>query len=268
MKRARIGLLIVVLTVAASASAARIRSDFGQFAKPGMIHQIELGEGVARQIRQREKILADTDPRVEALRRVAQRILAQFDAKKTPWEFSFDVIDSKEINAFALPGGPTFFFAGLMNKLKTEDELAAVLGHELTHVMGEHWARSYRDTENRDLLLAVGVLVLRANENIANLVGVTSTLGFELPYSRRHESEADAGGYELMVRAGYNPQGMADLFHLLDKTDSDGHPPEWLSDHPTDTDRARKVETKIKAETRTFPPQTPIGYEGEKSVGR
>ena len=91
-----------------------------QFGKPGADSQIRIGEGAARQLREKAKVLPDDDPRVLELRKVAGHLLNSLHDRE-PWHFSFDVIDSPEVNAFALPGGPTFFYTGLMSKLKTEE---------------------------------------------------------------------------------------------------------------------------------------------------
>jgi len=164
-------LFLAALTLPVAAEA--------QFAKPGIDQQIKLGKQAAKDIRAHEKILPPSDTRVQTLRRVALRILATFTDADEPWEYSFDVIDSKEINAFALPGGSTFFFTGLMDRLKTEDELAGVLGHELTHVRKEHWAHAYRDQMNRNVLMTVGAVVLRPSRDVLNAADMTANIAFE-----------------------------------------------------------------------------------------
>jgi predicted Zn-dependent protease len=235
-------------------------SSSAQFARPSAIQQVQLGKQAAKELRQHEKVLPASDGRVQALRRVARRILSTFDDRTDIWEYSFDVIDSKEINAFALPGGPTFFYTGLMDRLKTEDELAAVLGHELTHVRKEHWSHAYRDQENRSALMTLGALVLRPSQDLMNAAGITSTLMYDLPFSRRHENEADQGGYEAMIAAGYNPQGMVDVFKMLGETAHGDKPPEFLSDHPTDKNRVHRMEEMISHDSRQFPPMRQLDY--------
>lgn len=253
----RSGVAALAIAMAAYAPA--------QFAKPSVSQQIKLGKSAATQLRKQEKVLPESDPRVQALRRVAHRILDTFDDPKEPWEYSFDVIDSKEINAFALPGGPTFFYTGLMDRLKTEDELAAVLGHELTHVRKQHWAYQYRDQQNRDAIMALGALIARPNNTVMGAAGVASALVFDLPFSRKHESEADSQGYEAMIAAGYNPQGMVDVFRMLKETSQGGKTPEFLSDHPADEKRIQSIQDKIDHDGRKFPSQRPITYKTGKS---
>src|SRR5690349_13519148 len=116
--------------------------------KPSVKDQIELGQQAAAQVRKEERTLPDSDPRVRLIRRIGQRLVSlipQSERDKKPFQYSFDVISSKEINAFALPGGPVFFYTGLLDNLTTEDQVAGVLAHELAHVRYEHWASAYAD---------------------------------------------------------------------------------------------------------------------------
>ena len=228
--------------------------------RPSPDQQVLLGKRAAKELRKQEHVLPASDPRVKTLRRLARRILSTFHDKDTNWEYSFDVIDSKEINAFALPGGPTFFYTGLMDRLKTEDELAGVLGHELTHVRKQHWAYDYADSQKRNLGLSILLMAARANASIANLIGITNDVVFELPYSRRHETEADDGGFEALVAIGYNPQGLADTFQMLRDAVKDGAPPEFFSDHPDDKNRIKRISEKIKLSGTPFQPQIPLDY--------
>lgn len=251
-------LLALVIALPVSAHA--------QF-KPSRGKQVELGNQAAADIRKKEKVLPDTDVRVKTLRRVGLRILAAMyppesmkdPKKKEPWNFTFDVVVSDQINAFALPGGPTFFYTGLLEKMNSEDELAAVIGHELTHVRKEHWANAYNDSMKREGLLTLVAVFGRVNKDAMNVLGAVNDFGFELPFSRRHETEADDGGFEAMVKAGFNPDGMVKTFEMLrDTSKGSGKPPEFFSTHPDDGNRIKRIQEKIKALNRTFPPDVPM----------
>src|SRR5579862_483972 len=230
-----------------------------QFGKPTKDQQVKLGLQAAEEIRTKEKILPSYDERVKTLRRVANRMLSVLDAHDEPWQYSFDVIQSKEVNAFSLPGGPTFFCTGLLDKMMTEDELAGVLGHELTHVRREHWAYQYRDQQQKGLLLDLALILAHANEEAADLASVGLDVLINLPYSRQHETEADDGGFEWMIRAGYNPEGLADVFRLLRSIPGE-KPPAFLSDHPADNARIQRIADKIKQTGRIFAPQVPLPW--------
>ncbi len=236
----------------------------GDMFKPSPAQQVELGKRAADDLRKKEKVLPSTDPRVRLVRRIGQKLIKTFKDDK-PWQFSFDVIESKQVNAFALPGGPTFIYTGLLDKLKTEDELAGVMGHELTHVRREHWAYAYRDSQQHQLGLTVLLMVLRANSNVANIASISDDLVFNLPFSRKHESEADTGGLHMMIEAGFNPQGIVDAFKLLADLAGKGAPPEILSDHPSDTKRIKSMQSQIDAMHKTFPSATPLRLDGGSS---
>jgi len=241
--------LVAALALATSASADPF--------KPSKNQQLDLGKRAAAQIRKEEKVLPTPDIRVQTLRRVARRLLNTFQDKESPWEYSFDVVESKELNAFALPGGPVFFYTGLLDKMKTEDELAGVLAHELTHVRKEHWAYAYRDSFKRDLILNLALILGKVNTNTARVAGLATELAFDLPFSRKHETEADNGGFDMMTAAGYNPIGMVQVFETL-KKETKGGGPEWASTHPDDGRRIKNIQSRIEKTSRSFPASTPM----------
>lgn len=230
--------------------------------KPSRNDQLALGKRAAEDIRRHEKMLPAGDERVALMRRIGAKLIATFkDDPAKQWPFSFDIVDSKELNAFALPGGPVFFYRGLVDKLKTEDQFAAVLGHEMTHVRKEHWAYAYADNLKRRLGLQVVLTLLRANDTMFSLADVSDEVLISLPYSRKHESEADALGCDAMVAAGYNPQGMIDVFKVLREDGGGGKMPEFMSDHPDEAARIKKIQERVAKLNRTFPPQRPIASE-------
>lgn len=228
--------------------------------KPSKAEQVKLGQRAAEDIRKEEKVLPASDWRVETLRRIANDLLKSLpeSAKKEPWQYSFDVIESKDVNAFALPGGPVFFYTGLFDLLKTEDQVAGILAHELTHVRKEHWASAYADYQRRQLGLAAILIFLQPNDTLTNVLSIGNDLILGLPYSRRNETEADEQGVDLMVKAGFNPEGLADAFHILQEQSKGQKPPEFLSTHPDDKNRIQRIQDRAAKMHRTFPPQRPL----------
>jgi beta-barrel assembly-enhancing protease len=236
--------------------------------KPSRNDQVKLGLRAMTEIRKKEKVLPDNDPRVQLLRRVAASLQAVSpDDPKAPWQYSFDVIDNKAVNAFALPGGPVFFYTGLFAKFKTEDQLAAVLAHELVHVKKEHWANAYAAQQRRALGLSVLLILLRANRTVTDLASIGNDLLVTLPFARRDETQSDDIGFEMMVKAGYNPQGMAEVFQILRDSAKGGKPPEFLSTHPDDKNRIKRITDRIEKSGKTYPPQTPIQIGGQVGAG-
>ncbi len=244
-----------LLPVAALAlSAAAPAQLFGIGKKPSSKEQIKLGRQAAQELRKKEKVLPASDSRVKTLRRVAQRLLNTIDADE-PWEYTFDMIDSKQVNAFALPGGAIFFYTGLYDRFKTEDELAGVLAHELVHVRREHWARRVGKQQSQNALVALGLILTRANNNVATGVSLLNSV-VTMQYSRGDEGDADIRGFDMLTKAGYNPQGMADVFRMLGSLG--GKQPEFLSDHPSDKNRVAKIEELARKSGKSYPPLTPI----------
>lgn len=246
---------IATLTVAAAVAGPASADPF----KPSAKSQVELGQKVADQIRKEEKVLPDSDKRVKFLRQMGARLLAANpDDKKAIWQYSFDVIESKDVNAFALPGGPVFFYTGLLDKLETEDQVAAIVGHELTHVRKEHWANQYAKSQKESLLLNLALILTKANRTAAELSHLGREVFNDLRYSRNDETSSDDNGMDMMVKAGYNPHGMADTFRILQKVSGGSKGWEFLSSHPDNERRIKHVEERIQKLDKKFSPQKPL----------
>lgn len=253
------------LLVGLSLGAALVAAPAAQadMFKPSKSDQVKLGLRAAADIKRQTRVLPNDDPRVQLLREVAGRLLASNpDPRGEPWQYSFDMINNKQVNAFALPGGPIFFYTGLFEKFRTEDQLAAVLAHELVHIRKEHWANAYASQQKRALGLSVLLLIFRANRTITDLASISNDLLITLPFARKDETQADDTGFDMMIRAGFNPQGMADVFQILRDSARGGKPPEFLSTHPDDKGRINRIVAKIQNSQRTFSPQRPIRYDG------
>lgn len=231
--------------------------------RPGIQDQIRLGQRAKQQVEKEYKLAPDSDPRVVLMRSIGERLVAQIpeaERKRRPFPYSFGLVQSKEVNAFALPGGPVYFFSGLVDRFETEDQLAGVLAHEIVHVRNQHWASAYADNTKRQLGIAVVLSILGAGSTAFDVAGVADALLFELPYSRKHETESDTVGYDLMVRAGFHPEGMAQTFEMLGKI-SKSDPPEWISTHPADQARVKRIRDMIAKDRRSFAPSRPLSTE-------
>ena len=212
--------------------------------KPSADDQKKAGEQASAQVLQKYKEVKDSRFRhFDSLGTKLVNALSKKD--RGTWDYKFHVIESKEINAFAVPGGNMFMFTGLMDRVATDDELAAVTGHEMTHVRAEHWAKAVAKQSQREAALGI-LLGLTHAGKIAQLgAGLYNQLT-GLAFSRKEEDEADTGGMSNMVKAGYDPHGMIDLFRLLQlASGSNGEPAAFLSDHPLTKDRIRKAQERI-----------------------
>jgi len=232
--------------------------------RPSVRDQIKIGQDAAAQIRKEEKVLPSSDPRVVLLRKLGRDLVAKIpeaERKKRPFEYTFDVIDSKEVNAFALPGGPIFFYTGIIDRMTTVDQLAGVLAHEIVHVKNQHWASQYADTQKRQLGIMVILELVGANSTWYDVASIVDTGAFLLPYSRKHESESDKVGYDLMMTGGYNPQGMADVFRMLAGGKKGSEMDEILSTHPDAFKRSEAIEKRLKTEKRSRRSQVSLPFE-------
>ena len=234
----------------------------GLFGAPSPSDQKKVGDQAAQQILQKYHEVFDA--RAQHFNSIGQRLVhALPDQDRKTWDFKFHVLDSKEVNAFALPGGNMFMFTGLYKLLSTDDALAGVTGHEMTHVRKQHWAQAQAKQQERDTLLALGLSLFHAGQAAQTIAGLAdSAIG--LKFSRNEEDQADAGGLQNMVDAGYNPQGMIQLFQALEKVSGNGGGlgGAFLSDHPLTSDRINRTEQRIAAmqNQRTFAPLTPLNY--------
>jgi predicted Zn-dependent protease len=229
---------------------------------PTVAQQKQVGQQGAAQVFQ--KYYEVTDRRAHHFRAIGERLVRALPAsERNTWDFSFRVLASKEVNAFALPGGPMFMFTGLYEKLASDDAVAAVTGHELTHVREQHWAKSYAKQNREKAAIGAGLILTHAPLSAAVLT-VLAQHALDRKYSRSEEDQADQGGLQDMVGAGYNPNGMLQLFATLEQVQKaeGGAPPAWFSDHPDTRARYQATQKRIAAygTNHTWPPETPLSY--------
>lgn len=251
------GALAAPLLLTPQAAEAAGLLDF----TPSVADQKKMGEQAAQQVTQKYKEVFDG--RLRHFNQLGQRLVAALPAQdRSTWDYKFHVLDSKEVNAFALPGGNMFMFTGLYEKLTSDDALAGVTGHEMTHVRMQHWAKAYAQQQKRSLVLGGLLSIFKGGQIAQTAAGLYN--GFTgLKYSRGEEDAADAGGLQNIVAAGYNPQGMIDLFQTLNRVSGNGGGmPAFLSDHPLTNDRIRATQQRIAAYQGRyrFPAETPINY--------
>ena len=192
------------------------------------------------------------DARANALvDRVGQRLVTRSKASESPYRFEFHLLaDSQTINAFALPGGQIFITEGLLRRLKSEGELAAVLGHEVGHVIGRHSAEHIAKANlTQGLVGAVGVATFDSdNPNSRQAAALASAVGqlVNMKFSRNDELEADKFGVKLMAQAGYDPHSMIGMMKVLASAGKGGRTPEFFSTHPNPENRIPKIEKAIR----------------------
>ncbi|MEO6860609.1 MAG: M48 family metallopeptidase, partial [Microcoleus sp.] len=181
--------------------------------------------------------------------RVGEKVVNGSDAKKAGYPFQFYLLrDAQTVNAFALPGGQVFITAGLLRRLNSEAQLAAVLGHESGHVVGRHAAEHLAKQQlGRSLVTAVGVATSddRGGGQQAALIAQAVNQVVSLRYGRADELESDRLGFRFMTEAGYDPRGMVELMQILGSVRNGEAPPEFLSSHPNPENRVQKLQALI-----------------------
>jgi predicted Zn-dependent protease len=185
---------------------------------------------------------------------VGGRVVQRSAAAKAPsaeagYPYEFHLLsDPQTINAFALPGGQVFLTVGLLRRLKSEAQLAGVLGHEVGHVVGRHGAEHLAKQQlGTALVNAVGIAASDNPDNArqAAVLAQAANQLVSLQYGREDELEADQLGFRFMTEAGYNPQGLVELMQILGSARQGGASPEFFSTHPNPENRVERLKKLI-----------------------
>ncbi len=222
---------------------------------------VELGREAAAEVRQQYPIIEnqEIDRYLDALgARLVAAAPAEF--KEPVFEYSFTPVNLKEINAFALPGGPMFVHRGMFDAAASEGEVAGVMAHELAHVLLRHGTANASKAQNPWLQLgqiagAIGGAVVGGSAGAAIAQGSQFGLGtILLRYSRDFEKQADLLGAQIMARAGYDPRALARMFETIARESrSSGGTPQWLSSHPDPGNRTQYITREAEALTIAQP---------------
>jgi predicted Zn-dependent protease len=181
---------------------------------------------------------------VARVRAIAHRLIpatAAFRSDAPRWAWEVNVISSGDVNAWCMPGGKMAVYTGLIEKLRvSDDELAAVMGHETAHALREHGRERASQAAAEQALLSLGGALLGIGDAGMQLAGIVADVTINLPNSREHEVEADRIGVELAARAGYDPRAAVTLWQKMGQVGG-GAPPQFLSTHPSPANRARDL---------------------------
>jgi metalloendopeptidase OMA1, mitochondrial len=216
-----------------------------------------LGLQSYQEVLTKEKL--STDPTANALvQRVGARIAAA-TGKDFAWEFK--VVDKADtVNAFCLPGGKVVVYSGILPVTQDESGLATVIGHEVAHAIARHGG----ERVSEGMLVNLGLETVSAGmaskdpktvQTVTGLLGAGATVGIMLPFSRDQESEADRLGLVYMAKAGYQPDAAVAFWKRM-QAGSQGAPPEFLSDHPSDARRIAQIEAWLPEARAAFVPST------------
>ncbi|MCE4555569.1 M48 family metallopeptidase [Roseateles cellulosilyticus] len=220
----------------------------------GMISADDIERGGGQQYAQmmqqaaQQRALAPMDhPQLQRLRYIAQRIIPhsyEWNDRARQWKWEVNLLGSPELNAFCMPGGKIAFYYGILEKLKLEDdEVAAIMGHEVSHALREHARERMGKTAVTNGVVELGAALLGLGNLGRGLANVGAQL-MTLRFSREDETEADLVGIELSARAGYDPSAAVRLWEKMMAANK-GAPPQWLSTHPASGTRIRDIQANL-----------------------
>ena len=235
--------ILVCVLVAACATSPLGRKQFIMVSDDAIAEQ-----GIASFNQMRKELPQSKDARqVRYVNCVADRVTAQVPGLRAqgqlavPDTWEVGVFASDDVNAFALPGGKIGVFTGLLKVAQTQDQLAAVIGHEVAHVLARHSA----ERASANLPAQVGGAIASVY-GVGQLYGLGVNALFLLPYSRAHETEGDLLGLDLMAKAGFDPRAAVQLWQNM-SAQGGGKPPEILSTHPSDQTRINDLNQRMPA---------------------
>jgi predicted Zn-dependent protease len=204
------------------------------------------------QANEKKALAPDNHPQVIRLRTISQKLIPfalEWNPRAKDWKWEVNLINSKQINAYCMPGGKIAFYTGILEQLQlTDDEVAMVMGHEIAHALREH----ARERMGKSAVTNGGAQILGAivgqkygiDPNITNMAAGGAANLLTLKFSRGNESEADLVGMELAARAGYDPRAGVTLWQKMSAANK-GAPPQWLSTHPSGSTRIKDIEDNL-----------------------
>ncbi len=200
------------------------------------------------QARAQGALASDGNPQLARLRAIAQRLIpfaAPWNERARAWRWEVNLIGSKQINAFCMPGGKIAFFTGILDQLRlTDDETAMVMGHEMAHALREHARERLAKTQATGIGLSLGAKLLGLGE-LGNTAANLGTQLLSLKFSRSDETEADLVGLELAARAGFDPQAAVRLWQKMGQATGGSGGIAFLSTHPSGPERIRELQQNV-----------------------
>lgn len=210
---------------------------------------VQAGRQAASQVEQQMPILRDNDV-TDYVQQIGQRLASAIpnEFQHPEFRYTFKVVNARDINAFALPGGPMYVNRGMIESARTEGEMAGVMAHEISHVALRHGTAQATKAASPKAQLpaiigAIGGAVLGGTlGNVAAQAGQLGSMAYITKYSREYETQADILGAQIMARAGYDPRDLANMFRTIERqSGGGGGGPEWLSTHPNPGNRYERI---------------------------
>ncbi len=206
---------------------------------------VKLGRDASRQVTQQFPLLNDNQSE-RYIESVGERLVAAIpqEFQQSAFDYQFDVVNARDINAFALPGGPMYVNRGMIEAAKNEGEMAGVMAHEISHVALRHaTAQATKQNSIGNQLGTIGLILggaILGGQGGAQL-GAAGAQVLQTRYSRDYETQADVLGSRIMANAGYDPRDLANMFRTIEQQSSGGRAPEWMSTHPNPGNRFQNI---------------------------
>lgn len=240
---------------AATATGALAQVDVGSSSSLRKLVSAETIENSARQqyaqvlaeARTKGALAADDHPQLQRLHAIAQRLIphaAPWNPRSRDWKWQVNLIGSKQINAWCMPGGKIAFYTGILDQLKlNDDEVAMIMGHEMAHALREH----ARERLAKSQATSIGLSIASQLLGLGQLGDVAANLGTQLltlKYSRDDETESDLVGLEIAARGGYKPEASVSLWQKMQAASGNGSP-SFLSTHPSGANRIEELQANL-----------------------
>lgn len=251
--QARRAFLLAAGTTAAAGALAQV--DVGSSSSLRKLVPAETLENSARQqytqvlneARAKGALAPDDHPQVQRLQTIARNLIphtAPWNPRSRDWKWQVNLIGSKQINAWCMPGGKIAFYTGILDQLKlNDDEVAMIMGHEMAHALREH----ARERLAKSQATSIGLSVASQLLGLGSLGDVAANLGTQLltlKYSRDDETESDLVGLEIAARGGYKPEASVSLWQKMQAASGNGSP-SFLSTHPSGANRIEELQANL-----------------------
>lgn len=216
---------------------------------PSREKEVELGREFAREYESKlpDGPIITRGAEYERVQRVATKLLP---LARKDWDvpYTVKVIQSDQINAFAVPGGPIYFYTGLIKLTDSDDELASVLGHEITHITKRHSVKQMKKGQDMAVLLALGDALIKGNNSLKSAAEIAAGLK-SMEFSRGDETQADEFGFKYLILSGYKPEAMASFFTKMQAKTGKGKESkleQFISSHPMTSKRIEAAEARAE----------------------
>lgn len=207
--------------------------------------EVAMGQTLHNDISRQYRISTDKE-KYDRLVRIGTRVAQVSD--RQDYQYKFFLVESEDLNAFTTPGGHIYFFTGLFDRMTTDDQIAAVLAHEIGHCAAKHTIKKFQAALGYDLVGSIVLNHMNFGSGAKQIATMGSNVAMKLvfsAYSRKDEHQADQLGVKYMYLAGYNVNASIQILRLLLKESKGAHPPEILSTHPNLEARIKTVEQEI-----------------------